>query len=111
MTKELRRRKLNGKNLTDEEKRVFNIEQRSKYPHDPLPYLPVPCLHPDCFFHFVPIDNAYETLCPVHRIRHTSKSSQCPYMNHEMEDSGFFSWGKDDDLPTDYNHANYTPVR
>ena len=108
---DFRRRKINGNNLSDEEKRQFNIEQRNKYPHGPFPYLPVKCLHAGCDFYFVPIDNAYETFCPVHRLKKTSKMNECPFMGHELQDSGFFSWGKDDDLPTDFNHANYTPVR
>ena len=108
---DFRRRKINGNTLTDHEKREFNIEQRNKYSHDPLPYLPIECYQPGCSFQFIPVDNAYENLCPVHRFKKTSKMNECPFMQHELQDSCFFSWGKDDDLPTDFNHANYTPVR
>ena len=110
MNEPICRRTINGKNMSESDRRAYNIKQREKFPHNPGPYLPVKCSYEGCPFHFVPIDNAYETLCPVHKTRNP-KINECPYMNHEMIDTSFFVNGYDKDLPTDFNHANYTPVR
>lgn len=104
------RRRNNVNKMTYKERREFNIQQREKYPENPRPYLPVECAKEGCFFHFIPIDNAYESLCPLHRIKNP-KINPCPFMSHELVDSTFFTWGIDEDLCTDFNHANYTPVR
>ncbi len=104
------RRRNHVNRLSDIERREFNIKQKEKYPNSPLPYLPVKCSKENCGFYFIPIDNAYETLCPLHRIK-KPKINPCPFMNHELVDNSFFIWGRSEDLPTDYNHANYTPLR
>jgi hypothetical protein len=104
------RRRNNVNKMTYKERREFNIQQREKYPENPRPYLPVECAKEGCFFHFIPIDNAYEALCPLHRIKNP-RINPCPFMGHELADSTFFTWGIDEDLCTDFNHANYTPVR
>ena len=111
MEKLIRRRKVNPLKMNNIQRRNFNIEQREKFPHNPFPYLDVECAHEGCNFHFVPIENAYEVLCPLHRIKRNSQIHPCPYMNHELVDTTFFTSGLDKDLPTDFNHANYTPVR
>lgn len=104
------RRRNNVNNMSFKERQEFNIQQREKYPDSPRPYLPIPCANEKCQFHFIPIDNAYEVLCPIHRMKNP-KINPCPFMNHELTDSTFFTWGVDEDLPTDFNHANYTPLR
>ena len=110
MESSIRRRRVSSYKLTNQQRREFNIEQREKFPSDPLPYLPVKCSAEGCRFHFIPIDNAYNTICPLHKHKN-SKIHPCPFMNHELVDTSFFTWGIDEDLPTDFNHANYTPVR
>ena len=108
MEKEKIRRRQIKKKMSDEERYQFNIEQREEYPHDPLPYIHIPC---SCGFYFVPLENAWDKICPKCKMLKSGINRTCPFARHELEDSSFFTHGFDEGLATDFNHANYTPVR
>ena len=119
MEKKIRRRKITKK-MTNEECCQFNIEQREEYADDPLPYIHVKCAgtflvdgrgYIPCDFHFVPLENAWDKICPKCKMMKSGMNRSCPFARHELEDSSFFTHGFDEGLPTDFNHANYTPVR
>lgn len=90
----------------DWERYEYNINQRDKA-KKPKPYIPIKCKHSGCGFYFIPLANARQKYCSLHE----KQSTSCPFENHLLQYGGFFANGDDKNLPTDFNHANYTPLR
>jgi len=106
---QLKRRKIKKK-MSHEERVEYNTYVRNTFPKERKDYVPIKCQKPGCVFHFIPVDNVNEKFCPLHRM--VSKVQEnCPWMKHDLVDCTFFAKGLDSGLETDFNHANFTPVR